>query len=339
MVCTMTATVSSTMISTAAVAKRPRRHNDGIFTNRTGRNLARLREMPRPAPAPEEQEMLLQQHLPQVHIIAKQVCKRFHALADLEDLIGYGTIGLIQAMNGFDPSRGALLKTFAEHRIRGAILDGLRRMNWLSRGACRKKAEYRQRSFEAEEIVSGRISDANRSTASMALGESQMSESKPESTGGTPEPAAVRTSVPLAAPLLEIRCGGWNLTDLEKMSEQAGHRQTESGGSQDPASLYDRKERISRLARAVSRLPGRDREIIDLYYQRELNMQQIGEILNLHQSRISQLHSAVLRRLRDCLLEGEASSNAAPKAALESATSPLLNTAFSGCAEGSQSTA
>src|SRR5262249_26112420 len=83
-----------------------------------------------PTQQKEQTDARIIEHLGQVQIIARKIRERLPAYVDLDDLIGYGTVGLMKAVKAFDPSRGAQLRTYAEHRIRGAILDGLRGMNW-----------------------------------------------------------------------------------------------------------------------------------------------------------------------------------------------------------------
>ncbi len=249
--------------------------------------LGRAAEIPVVVPLDQrEQENLLLQHLPQVRRIAKQIRQRFRRV-EFDDLVGYGTIGLMKAIKSFDASRGILLKTYAEYRIRGEILDGLRGMNWLSRSACRKKVEYLQSQA------------SNESTESIGeLKTSQTTFPPP----GNPEPAiSACPSFPLPPPLLEIQCAGWNLEDLEEIAEKTGRR--EAFRVLDPAAIYDRKKLVRRVAQAVSRLPRRSRQVIEMHYQRELSLKQIGEILKVHQSRVSQLHAGAIRHLRNCFAE------------------------------------
>src|SRR5690349_20325868 len=92
--------------------------------------------------SPASIEQVLIEHLPQVRLIARGLWGRTRFYVELDDLIGYGMLGLMDAVRKFDPSRGVLLKTYAEHRIRGAILDGLRAMDWLSRSARRDAKAY-----------------------------------------------------------------------------------------------------------------------------------------------------------------------------------------------------
>jgi RNA polymerase sigma factor FliA len=312
MVSAMDTTVATTMSSTMGLSsmgsaagpnRRLRRREAGLLPTRLSpRKTRRARKTPVAFGSPCVDEALLLQHLPQVRVIAKQIRERYRCPAELDDLVGYGTIGLMKAVKCFDPARGVLLKTYAEHRIRGAILDGLRGMNWLSRSACRRKAQYQKRLSETEESAAGPVPIASRE-ASGASGDAR-------------QPAAVSAYVTLETPLLEIVCGGWDMEDLEEISEKAGWRQREDG-FRNPEALYEQKERVSRLGEAVSRLPRRDREVIELYYRRDLNMKEIAEILHLHQSRISQLHSGAIRRLRNSLSEVRTADPAASGSVLE----------------------
>jgi RNA polymerase sigma factor for flagellar operon FliA len=199
---------------------------------------------------------------------------------ELDDLIGYGTIGLVRAVERFDPSRGILLKTYAEHRIRGAILDGLRGMDWLPRSARQKERQAHNATDSASPLDSGaraRKALLPHSAAPRRAGNGQ-----------TQSPAAY-------VPRMEAVIPGGNLSDLERLA--MSHTPRHSLGP-NPESLYEKKERFDKLAEAVLGLPRRHREVIDLYYRGELSMKQIGARLHVHESRVSQLHSAAIQNLR-----------------------------------------
>jgi len=215
-------------------------------------------------------ENVVLQHMPQVWLIAKRIRDRFNRNADLSDLVGYGVIGLMSAIQRFDSSRGILLKSYAEYRIRGAILDGLRRMNWLSRTACRNKTAYHRRAAE-----------------------NTTEHSKPSARTGN--------RAGMNPPLLEIICGGTELEALEQMSLRSRSGDVDTMAN-DPAVLYERKEMGAKLVRAISCLAPRDREVLDLYYNRGLNMQEIAELLSVHQSRVSQLHTGAIQKLRKMMM-------------------------------------
>lgn len=238
-------------------------------------------------PEPQDHDTLVLQHLSQVRLIAKKMREGMRPHVELEDLIGYGIIGLIEAVRRFDPGRGILLKTYAEHRIRGAILDGLRRMNWLSRSASRNKARCQREISENEQ-------------------ECFYPRTKADARGGSARRKTAASAPPARNPLLKIVCAVWNLEDLEQISEGRHWRATSHRAVQDPASQYERIEQADLLAQAVARLPPRKRLILEMYYQRELTMEEIGQILHVHQSRISQLHTGAIRFLRSYLCSGEA---------------------------------
>jgi RNA polymerase sigma factor FliA len=230
-----------------------------------------------------ERQRLLLLHLPQVRLVAKGIWDRMKFAVELDDLVGYGTIGLMHAVERFDPQRGILLKTYAEHRIRGAILDGLREMDWLPRSARQKKRQQKEQQHDEE---AGGVSCALHPGASAGQ---TVSKSEPGSGCG---PKII------CLPQMESVFPGGNLGDLEKLAESFQARQAQGGSGRNPEHLYERKEKFDQLAAAISRLPRRHQQILALYYQKERSMRQIGVILRVHESRVSQLHSVAVGRLR-----------------------------------------
>ena len=228
-------------------------------------------------------ERMLLLHLPQVRLVAKSIWNRARSAVELEDLIGYGTIGLLSAIQRFDPSRGVLLKTYAEHRIRGAILDGLRGMDWLPRSARQKERQEREQHPDED---AGGFSAA------------QKPKSEAGRQGSKTDTKSVRHSKSGQLPCMKSVFSGGNLGDLEKLAESFGARHAPCGRGANPEGLYERKEKYDHLAAAISRLPQRHQQILDWHYQHELSMRQIGAILQVHESRVSQLHAAALTRLR-----------------------------------------
>lgn len=223
-------------------------------------------------------ESLLVSHLPQVRLVAEAIHERLRFRTELDDLIGFGVLGLLQAIERFDSSRGVLLKTYAEHRIRGAILDGLRNLDWLPRHARQQQRRDQEARYQTEDSQ----------TASLPA--VAPSSRKP----GNPGAASPR-------PLMEILYAGANLEALEKVSQKAGLRNLLGATQEDPETLYQRKEMREKMVRAIVHLPRRHREIIHLYYHQELSMKQIAERLRVHESRVSQLHAWALERLRRSL--------------------------------------
>ena len=262
------------------------------FARRGSPPLRKAAQHPLPGHAPPsplqlhcDSEGILRLHLPQVRLVARSIWGRVRFAVELDDLIGFGVIGLLNAMERFDPNRGTLLKTYAEHRIRGAILDGLRTMDWLPRSA-RQRERQRQ---ESEKTNSHARYFSLRSAA--------------------PPPEPVLQAVPtqrVRRPVtrIEVVFAGGSLSDLERLAEGTGAGLPSAAGDSSPEALYERKEQRVRLAGAVDRLPRRHREIIELYYHHELSMKQIGQRMSIHESRVSQLHAAAIQRLRLYLSAG-----------------------------------
>jgi RNA polymerase sigma factor for flagellar operon FliA len=228
-----------------------------------------------------EREQLLLMHLPQVRLVAESLRVRLRFAMEFEDLVSYGVIGLIKAIERFDPGRGVLLKTYAEHRIRGAILDGARAMDWLPRGA-RQRERLAQRSALAAD-------DLQNAAAPGVHAHRPRARRVNEYAGGH----------------IEFIQAGADLAAFELISQQAGLRGLLGKIGDDPEMEFERAEMRTMLADAVSRLPERHRFVLELYYARELSMKSIAQMLRIHESRVSQLHAAAVKRLRSALAPGE----------------------------------
>jgi RNA polymerase sigma factor for flagellar operon FliA len=219
----------------------------------------------------DRQQMLLL-HLPQVRLVAKSIWDRVRFAVELDDLVGYGMIGLLNAVERYDPSRGILLKTYAEHRIRGAILDGLRGMDWLPRSARQRERQQRlDDAAQAQDASGCKGTRGDKSSTTVA------------------RPSEVR---------MEGVFAGGSLSDLERLVDARRPRYSTRNADNNPENSCARKENLGVLAQAVAALPNRHRRVIDLYYRRELSMKQIGDLLRVHESRVSQLHAAAIQRLR-----------------------------------------
>lgn len=234
----------------------------------------------------QDRETILLTHLPQVRLIAENIRSRIRFPIEVDDLIGYGVLGLMKAMERFDPSRGILLKTYAEHRIRGAILDGLRGMDWVSRSIRQKEREYQEKLHRAGDPSAN--SEAE-----------EFQENAGAKTGGR---GYTQPTLPV-----QIVYAGWKLEDLEDMVEKAHLQEAGSKSTNNPSTLFEHKEMRCRLAHAISHLPRRNRKLLYLYYYRELSMKEIGQNLKVHESRVSQLHAMTIDRLRNALADRKTS--------------------------------
>lgn len=224
----------------------------------------------------EERERLIMEHLPQVRLIARRIHERLPESISLDDLISTGIVGLISAIDRFDPRHNVKLKTYAEYKIRGAILDSLRDLDWAPR-------QQRKRAKQIE--------------AAIAELEQAMQRTPAE------EEIAARLGIPLAEYhewLVDIR--GVNLGSLESTSGDEDNRDLLKFISDDesawPSRLLERSELEKLLARALEKMPPIERTVLSLYYHEELTLREISKVVKLHESRISQLKSQGVLRLR-----------------------------------------
>lgn len=229
--------------------------------------------------AAEERERLILEHLPQVRLIARRIHERLPESVNLEDLISTGTLGLIAAIDRFDPNHNVKLKTYAEYKIRGAILDSLRGLDWAPR-------QQRKRAKQIEAAISA---------AEQHLHRAPTEEEIAEQLGLTIEE--------YHAWLVDIR--GVNLGSLEASSSEEDGRNLLKFISDDeeqwPSRLLERSELQRLLAGAIEKMPRTERIVISLYYHEELTLREIAKIVNLHESRVSQLKSQAILRLRSYL--------------------------------------
>ncbi len=229
--------------------------------------------------AADERERLILEHLPQVRLIARRIHERLPESVNLDDLVSTGTLGLIAAIDRFDSSHNVKLKTYAEYKIRGAILDSLRGLDWAPR-------QQRKRSKQIE--------------AAISVAEQRLHRAPSE------EEIARQLDVTLEEYhewLVDIR--GVNLGSLEvSHPEEEGRNLLEYVSDDEenwPSRLLERSELQKLLAGAIEKMPSTERTVISLYYHEELTLREISKIVNLHESRVSQLKSQAILRLRSYL--------------------------------------
>jgi RNA polymerase sigma factor FliA len=222
----------------------------------------------------EERERLILEHLPQVRLIARRIHERVPENVILDDLISAGVVGLIAAIDRFDPRHNVKLKTYAEYKIRGAILDSLRGLDWAPR-------QKRRMARQVQAAILAASHKLHR------------------------EPTEEEIAGELEINLVEYH--EW-LADLQGLKigtlEYAGDEGQDvlSYAADDeaklPSRLFERAELEKLLAEAIEQMPHIDRTVISLYYREELTLREIGQVVHLHPSRISQLKSQAILRLR-----------------------------------------
>jgi RNA polymerase sigma factor for flagellar operon FliA len=236
-----------------------------------------------------DRNSLTESHLPLVKFTADRLAAKLPPMVDRDDLMGAGMLGLLDAVDKFDPSRGVLFKTYAEMRVRGAMLDSLRTLDWAPRSMRRQ----------------GRAVDA-------AYVELEQTLNRP----AREEEVAAKLGMPLADfRRLVNDISGLTITALEQADEESVSptMRVAVDPAQTPLARYERAELRESLARAIDHLPKRDREVVALYYLEELSMKEIGSVLGVTESRVSQIHSQAVLRLRSALSHLGTQENARAK--------------------------
>ena len=222
----------------------------------------------------QDRETLITSHLPKVKYLADRMASKLPASVEREDLYGAGVLGLIDAVERFDAARGVAFTTFAEMRVRGAMLDSLRALDWASRSA-RRRAKELQNAFAECEQKMGRAATEEEVAAHLKISLPQLQEN-----------------------LSEMR--SLTVSEIDRPNEETGLTASEllRDESLSPLDEYEERERRARLAKAVDKLPIRERQVVALYYLEELTMKEIGAVMGVSESRVSQLRTQAVLRLR-----------------------------------------
>jgi RNA polymerase sigma factor for flagellar operon FliA len=215
------------------------------------------------------------QYAPLVKRIAYHLMAKLPASVQVDDVIQTGMIGLLDAINRYESSQGAQFETYAAQRIRGAMLDGLREADWLPRGL-RRDLRRIEAAVSSLEQRHGRHPTENELAAALEM------------------PLAEYQKM-----LQEAR--GHQLLSLEdfKSDDDDEYLDRHCGETQpNPLEVLEDKRLRGALIQAIAELPDRERTVMGLYYERELNLREIGEVLGVGESRVCQLHSQAILRLR-----------------------------------------
>src|SRR5882757_6289798 len=234
----------------------------------------------RAQPAPTAHERRIVAGLPFVEALARRMAASMPNSIDIGDLMQDGVLGLIDAAHRFDEARGIKFETFAERRVRGAMIDALRRDAW-PRGVRRQRRE-----LEAAREALRRELGYEPSLADLAA------------RVGTDEKRLSRTIVRINT--IESTSP---LATGEHMDENSLPRALVPSEPDSPDKAYEKSETCGRVRAAIMSLPARERKVISLYYYGEVTMKEIGAEIGVNESRVSQLHARAIRRLREALGE------------------------------------
>jgi len=239
----------------------------------------------------EERERLLMENLPQVQYIARRIHERLPAQVPLEDLISAGVVGLIEALDRFDPNKNVQLKSFAKFRIRGAILDSLRDMDWGSRN-------LRRQGRRIEEAILKLKGELNRSPSEAEIAaELQMD---------------LDEFLHLLGELRGLSLGSIDEVGPDEKPGAEDLAEYRPDGVKDPFFLCLQSEMKTLISDAVGDLEEKERQVLALYYFDELTMKEVGLVLGVSESRVSQIHSMALLQIRAKLRERTEASQSMP---------------------------
>ncbi|MBT3514840.1 MAG: FliA/WhiG family RNA polymerase sigma factor [Nitrospina sp.] len=227
----------------------------------------------------ENREEVIIRYSPMIKYVANRIAMRLPPHIEVDDLISVGVLGLMDAISKYDSSRGAKFKTYAEFRVRGAILDELRSMDWVPRS-------IRQKASAVDKVVQGLQAKLRRSpedeevAKEMGLSLDQFHDTLNET-----------KSIPI-----------FSLEDLgiaKESSDQQSLLDCLAGKADaDPQTQVRLIELKEIIAKAIDALPEKERLMVSLYYYEELTMKEIGAVLDITESRVSQIHSKAVYRLR-----------------------------------------
>ena len=227
-------------------------------------------------------EALITRYAALVKYVAGRVAINLPKSVDEGDLVGYGTLGLIDAVERFDPSRGVKFETYAIARIRGSMIDGLRSMDWVP-------VSVRHRNRSLEKVVTDLENQ---------LGRSATDEEIARELGITTEEYNQRIQDMSGSAILSLEDMWGNSDESEPATRMAEIKDEKAVDPLDEAEWNSRREA---LAKAIDRLPERERLVVTLYYFEGLTVKEIAYVLKVSPSRVSQLHTKAVIRLRGAM--------------------------------------
>lgn len=229
--------------------------------------------------SPALRDKFIRQYMPLVKYVAGKVAVGMPSSVEFDDLVGFGQFGLLDAINKYDVSKNVKFKTYAVTRIRGAIFDELRQIDWVPRSV-------RQKSREIEDTIVNLEAKLGRTATDAEIADAlHMSEEEYHKT-------IMKVS---GTSVLSLNDAWYTGDDNDNMS--IGNN-IEAPSSLNPDVIAEREEIKKVIAQAISELPEKEKMVIVLYYHEDLTFKEIGEVLEVSESRISQLHTKANLRLR-----------------------------------------
>jgi len=233
---------------------------------------------------PETRQRLLEEYLPLVKSVAGRMAMGFPKSVELSDLVNTGVIGLIEALSNFDPARGVKFETYAVPRIRGAILDELRSLDWVPRSTRAKSREI-DRATSMLENKLGRTASDWELAKSLNISAGEFFSAIDDISSTT---------------VLSLD----ELIYKEEDNRQVPRVETlENLGGENILGNLEKEELKGYLVQAISYLSEQERLVVALYYYEELTLKEIGEVMQISESRVSQIHTKAVLKLRGLIKE------------------------------------
>jgi len=224
-------------------------------------------------------DRLILTYAPLVKYVAGRLGSGLPAHVEEGDLVSYGLLGLIGAIERFDPDRDIKFETYAIARIKGSIIDELRSMDWVPRSV-RARARDIERAIADLESRLTRAPTDEEIAAKLGITEEEFQDSLLEIS---------RSSIAALDELWTVSSSGDQIALIDTIEDEQGP---------NPQSALDETEMREAIAEAISRLPEREKLVVTLYYYEELTLREIGEVLGVTESRVSQLHTKAILRLK-----------------------------------------
>ncbi len=247
------------------------------MTNNSSSLLRKYKEEPSKLTS-QQKDKLIMEYAPLIKFIAQKIAIRLPSNIELDDLISSGVIGLMDAMDKYDPTRDNKFKTYAEFRIRGAILDELRAQDWVPRSV-RDKAKMLDRTLINLEAELGRSPSDEEVCAKLGLSMDEFYD-------------LVNQVRPVSVLSIDDSATFSNVDKKSILNLLEGCRLN------NPYTQLNLKSVKDIMTKAIEDLPERQRLVLSLYYYEDLNLKEIGKILRVTESRVSQLHAQAIARLR-----------------------------------------
>jgi RNA polymerase sigma factor for flagellar operon FliA len=229
----------------------------------------------------DEREKLILEHLPQVRLVARKIHERLPESVCFDDLLSAGVVGLIQAIDNFDPRQNVKLKTYAEFRIRGSILDSLRETDWAPRLKRRQAREFEAAIARAEQRL-----------------------------GRTPEEAEIARELNLSIEDYRQKLTEMEALNIGELEFARDENETPvilkymaAADEESPEVAMERGELQRLIASSIDRIPKVEKTVLSLYFYEELTLREIAGVMGIHLSRVSQIKSQAILRLRTSIVK------------------------------------